>query len=84
MSGIEKIDLDQQFDRLWRLAVKLGTDSADGWSLTEGNADLQPRTPWVVTDLRSGAQVMVLGYTRRAALSSLSSMNTFAAAVLGV
>lgn len=84
MSGrIDRTDIDQAFDRLVRLAEKVnGSDAPSSWELLEGDAEATPRQPWVVVD-GQGRRVLSLGYTRRAALSALLSMDSILAVVLG-
>lgn len=81
MSGVERIDLQQHMDRLTRLSNKLGRVTTE-WELVEGDAHASPRTPTVIRE--NGEPLITLGYTRRDALSSLTSMNTILAVVLGV
>lgn len=83
MSGVERLDIDQAFERLLQLIPKAGGPATDTWDLIEGiTDDGRPRTPWVIVN-GDHRPVITLGYNRRAALYSLNAMNSICAVILG-
>jgi hypothetical protein len=66
-------DLEQQFTQLVRAVTALGVDT-DEWQLLPGEegGEVEGRMPWVIDDGKAHA-VLHLGYTRREAMTSLST-----------
>lgn len=73
-SAIESI-----FQEVVRSAAQLGAVT-DEWDLVQGISNGRS-SPWAISD-RGARPVVVLGYSRREALTALISMNAILAAVL--
>lgn len=79
-NGIDRLTIDQHWDRLVVLAAKAGAPASQ-WELVEGEEQRGERLPWQV--MRNGSVVVTLGYTKREVAATLLAMNSILAVVFG-